>query len=279
MQAAALAPLTLAPITLTNVLAKIPTAPQTLPSLFVSHGSPMIAVENNATTQAMNKIGQNLPKPRLIILMSAHWQSHQLEINGNANPKTWHDFGGFDKRLYEIDYPAHGEPMVAEALASQLATHGVSASVNRLRPFDHGVWTPLLHLYPLADVPIVQLSLPLHFDSYTCYQLGALLTPLRAEQVLIMGSGSITHNLRDVQFNSAAIEPDAHAFKLWLAQQIRLDMPKALDWHTHPLAKKAHPTPEHLLPLFFAAGAGAVMSSVHESTAHYSLGMDIYRFD
>lgn len=266
-------------ISLSNFLLNLPNMPQTLPSIFVSHGSPMIAIENSTATQAMNKIGQNLPKPRLIVLMSAHWQSNHLEINGNPVPKTWHDFGGFDKKLYDIQYPAHGEPAAAEALAEQLQSHGVSASINRLRPFDHGVWTPLIHLYPAADVPILQISIPLAFDSYACYQLGALLAPLRHEQVLIMGSGSITHNLYDIQPYSDNAEPQAHAFKLWIQQQLRVDMAKALDWQTHEYAKKAHPTPEHLLPLFFAAGAGQVMSSVHESTAHYSLGMDIYRFD
>lgn len=267
------------PLSLSKILPKSPTEPQTLPSLFISHGSPMIALENNATTQALNKIGKNLPIPRLIVLMSAHWQSQSLEINGNEIPKTWHDFNGFPTPLYKINYPAKGSPIVAESLAQQLQDKGLSVMVNRLRPFDHGVWSPLIHLYPQADVPIVQISLPYHFDSYACYQLGALLTPLRHEQVLIVGSGSITHNLYEVQFNSDKIEPQAHAFKLWLMQQLRGDIPKALDWQSHEFAKHSHPTPEHLLPLFFAAGAGQMMTSIHESTAHHSLGMDIYRFD
>lgn len=267
------------PISLADSLAKLPNAPQTLPSIFVSHGAPTIAIENNSTTQALNKIGKNLPKPRLIIILSAHWQSQHLEINGNAAPATWHDFNGFPKELYQIDYPAKGAPELAEHLAHQLQSLGVNVTVNRLRPFYHGVWSPLIHLYPQADVPIVQLSLPYNFDSYACYQLGALFAPLRHEQVLIMGSGSITHNLRTVRFNDSKIEPQAQAFKHWLINQLKTDMPNALDWTSHALASHNHPTPEHLLPLFFAAGAGAQMSIVHESFAHYSLGMDIYRFD
>lgn len=267
------------PISLAKNLPKIPNAPQTLPAIFVSHGSPMIALENNATTQALNKIGQNLPKPRLIVIMSAHWQSQNLEINGNATPRTWHDFNGFPPELYKIDYPAKGEPELAEHLAHQLQNAGVNVTVNRLRPFDHGVWTPLMHLYPQADVPIVQISLPYNFDSYACYQLGAWLAPLRQEQVLIVGSGSITHNLRTVRFNDTHIEPQAQSFKNWMINQLKHDMPKALDWQSHELASHNHPTPEHLLPLFFASGAGNHMSVVHESFAHYSLGMDIYRFD
>lgn len=268
-----------APISLADFLPQLPNTPQTLPSIFVSHGSPMIALENNATTQAMNKIGQNLPKPRLIIIMSAHWQSQSLEVNGNATPRTWHDFNGFPQALYQVDYPAKGDPELAEHLAHQLQNLGVNVTVNRLRPFDHGVWSPLLHLYPQADVPIVQLSLPYNFDSYACYQLGVMLAPLRHEQVLIMGSGSVTHNLRTVRFNDSEIEPQAHTFKHWMITQLKTDMPTALDWASHELANHNHPTPEHLLPLFFAAGAGSQMSVVHESFAHYSLGMDIYRFD
>lgn len=266
-------------LSLETRLSKIPNAPQTLPSLFISHGAPTIALENNATTQALNKIGQNLPKPRLIILMSAHWQSQSLEINGNPAPSTWHDFGGFPEELFKITYPAHGHTEIAESLANQLQTMDIHASVNRLRPFDHGVWTPLMHLYPQADVPIVQVSLPVNFDSYACYQLGALFAPLRQQQVLIIGSGSITHNLRQVRFNSNAVEKQAQEFKHWLINQLKHDKAQALDWQQHEFARHNHPTPEHLLPLFFAMGAGSQMSVVHESFAHYSLGMDIYRFD
>lgn len=267
------------PLSVATSLPNSPFTPQTLPSLFISHGAPTIAVENNATTQALNKIGQNLPKPRLIIIMSAHWQSQSLEINGNSAPATWHDFNGFPRELYQIDYPAHGHAEIAESLAHQLQTLGVTVSVNRLRPFDHGVWTPLMHLYPQADVPIVQVSLPYNFDSYACYQLGAMFASLRQEQVLIIGSGSVTHNLRTVRFNDSEIERQAQTFKHWLINQLKNDTAKALDWTSHELANHNHPTPEHLLPLFFAMGAGSKMSVVHESFAHYSLGMDIYRFD
>lgn len=266
-------------INLDSLLSPIAHAAQTLPSLFVSHGAPTIALERNATTNALGKIGQNLPKPRLIVIMSAHWQSQHLELNGNPAPATWHDFSGFPPALYQLDYPAHGHAEIAESLAHQLQQANIPVTVNRLRPFDHGVWSPLLHLYPQADIPILQISLPYHFDSYACYQLGALLSPLRQSQVLIIGSGSVTHNLRTVRFNQTDIEPNAQAFKTWLINQLKTDMPTALDWSSHPLASHNHPTPEHLLPLFFAAGAGSQMSVVHDSFAHYSLGMDIYRFD
>ena len=266
-------------LSLAETLPPLLVAPQTLPSLFISHGAPTLAQERNTMTNTLGRIGYNLPKPRLIIMMSAHWQSQVLEINGNPAPATWHDFSGFPRKLYQIDYPAMGAPIVAESLSHQIQQCGIQTTINRLRPFDHGVWTPLVHLYPEADIPIIQISLPYHFDSYASYQLGALFAQLRTEQVLLIGSGSVTHNLADVRFGTSAIEPQAKAFKQWLIQQLYHDMPKALDWQIQMTASHVHPSPEHLMPLFFAAGAGKQMSVVHDSFAHYSLGMDIYRFD
>lgn len=273
-------PLTAPKLTLADVLPKPVQPLATLPALFVSHGAPSLAIERNATTQALAKIGQNLPTPRLIVMLSAHWQSSQLELNANPLPPTWHDFSGFGQALAAIDYPAHGYPEAAYALAEQLQARQVAVSLNRLRAYDHGVWAPLVHVYPNAEIPVLTLSLPRHFDSYACYQLGALFAPLRAEQVLLIGSGSVTHNLSQVRFaDDSQINPNAWAFRQWLVEQLRYDMPRALYWQAHPLAMYNHASPEHLLPLFFAAGAGQRMSVVHERFAHYSLAMDIYRFD
>ena len=250
-----------------------------LPALFISHGAPTLAIEQSATTSALARIGQNLPKPRAIVIMSAHWMSSALEINSNPKPKTWHDFSGFDAALYKIDYPALGHTSFAESLAHQLSAHGIGCRVNPLRASDHGVWAPLLHLYPEADVPIVQVSLPQHYDSVACYQLGAQLARLRDEQILVIGSGSITHNLRAMRWQSDSIDEAAKDFKQWLLQQLKTDIPTALDWQQYPNYHSVHPSNEHLLPLFFALGAGQRVSVVHESMAHHSLGMDIYRFD
>lgn len=260
-----------APIGLTNA-AK-------LPALFISHGAPTLAIEQSATTSALARMGQNLPQPRAIIIMSAHWQSSKLEISSNPQPKTWHDFSGFDAELYEIHYPATGHTLLAESLAQQLSALGIVCSVNPLRASDHGVWAPLRHLYPQADVPIVQISLPQHYDSFACYQLGAQLAQLRDEQILIIGSGNITHNLQAMRWQADSIDNAAENFKLWLLRQLKSDIPTALDWQHYPNYKNVHPSDEHLLPLFFALGAGQRVSVVHQSMAHHSLGMDIYRFD
>jgi len=250
-----------------------------LPALFISHGAPTLAIEQSATTSALARIGQNLPKPRAIIIMSAHWQSAKLEISSNPQPKTWHDFSGFTSELYDLQYPAAGQPALAETLAQQLTARGITCRVNPLRVSDHGVWAPLLHLYPEADIPIVQISLPRHYDSVACYQLGAQLAQLRDEQILLIGSGSITHNLQALRWQAESIDKTARDFKVWLLQQLKTDIPSALDWQQYPNYQNVHPSDEHLLPLFFALGAGQRVSVVHQSMAHHSLGMDIYRFD
>lgn len=274
-----------APITAAGVWADVPAvAPNAtqfakLPAVFISHGAPTLAIEQSSTTSALARIGQNLPKPRAILIMSAHWQSSKLEISSNPQPKTWHDFSGFSPELYELQYPAAGHPTLAESLAQQLTARGITCSVNPVRASDHGVWAPLRHLYPEADIPIVQLSLPRHYDSVACYQLGAQLARLRHEQILVVGSGNITHNLSAMRWQSDSIDQAAKDFKLWLLQQLKTDIPTALDWQQYPNYKDIHPSDEHLLPLFFALGTGQRVSVVHQSMAHHSLGMDIYRFD
>lgn len=250
-----------------------------LPALFISHGAPTLAVERSATTMALARIGQNLPKPRAIVIMSAHWQSANLEISSNPKPQTWHDFSGFSSELYELQYPASGQPALAETLAQQLSARGITCRINPMRVCDHGVWAPLRHVYPNADVPIVQISLPQHYDSVACYQLGAQLSQLRDEQILLIGSGNITHNLQNMRWQSDSVDDHAKDFKLWLLKQLKSDIPAALDWQQFPDYQNIHPSDEHLLPLFFALGSGLRVSVVHQSMAHHSLGMDIYRFD
>lgn len=251
----------------------------TLPALFISHGAPTLALEHSATTQALRRIGHNLPKPRAIIIMSAHWLSPTLEINSNPAPTTWHDFSGLDPQLYQLNYPASGHPALAESLAQQLGEQGIRASLNPIRAYDHGVWSPLLHLYPKADVPIVQISLPRSFDAYACYQLGAKLALLRDEQILLIGSGSITHNLQNMRWAADSEDEAAKAFKSWLLHRLKTDIPAALQWQQFADSEHIHPSDEHLMPLFFALGAGQRVSVVSERMAHHSLGMDIYRFD
>lgn len=254
----------------------------TLPGLFISHGSPMLAIEPEQVGAALHRLSINLPKPRAIVVMSAHWESQALEVSTSQRPETWHDFGGFPRALYQLRYPAAGDVELAERMLQMLEHGGLPAHANSLRPRDHGVWMPLLHLYPDADIPVVQISLPSHFSAVQIYRIGQILAPLRQEQILLIGSGSITHNLAELSWSEqpASTPQWASAFRNWVVHQLGSDDFEAvLNWQQAPHVQRNHPTLEHLLPLFFAMGTGSRFSLVHSSFSLGALGMDLYRFD
>ena len=233
---------------------------QTLPGLFISHGSPM---------PALHRLSINLPEPQAIVVMSAHWESQVLEVNIATRPDTWHDFRGFPKELYVIRYPAPGSPTIAEKILSMFAEAGIQAHANSTRPRDHGVWMPLLHMYPDADIPVIEISLPTKMNAEEIYKIGQALSPLREQQILLIGSGSITHNLAELSWHTDAQVPTwASTFRN-----------AVLDWPTLPFVERNHPTLEHFAPLFLAMGTGHRFNLVHSSFSMGSLGMDIYRFD
>lgn len=255
---------------------------QTLPSLFISHGSPMLAINPEQVGPALERLSLNLPKPEAIIVMSAHWESRDLEVNTGVRPETWHDFRGFPQELYEIRYPAAGNPQLAEEILHLLAEAGFSAHANSTRPRDHGVWMPLLHMYPQADIPVIEISLPMHMSAQDIYKIGQTLAPLREKQILIIGSGSITHNLRELSWDrkSGDVPAWASEFRNYIVSKLgHNNYDAVLDWKTIPHIHQNHPSLEHLTPLFFAMGAGPRFSVVHSSFSMGSLGMDIYRFD
>jgi 4,5-DOPA dioxygenase extradiol len=254
----------------------------TLPALFISHGAPTLALDAGQVGAALRRLSSNLPKPRAIVVMSAHWESHTLEVSTGTRPETWHDFRGFAAPLYQLRYPAAGDPALAERILQMLHDAGITAHGNAIRPRDHGVWIPLLHLYPDADIPVVQLSIPLSFDAAQLQQVGRVLAPLRESQILLIGSGSITHNLRELSWQQPhSSTPEwASGFRHWIVHHLAHNDDAILDWQTHaPYARRNHPTDEHLNPLFFAMGAGSRFSLVHSSFMFGALGMDIYRFD
>ncbi len=254
----------------------------TLPGLFISHGSPMLAIEPEQIGAALHRLSINLPKPKAIIVMSAHWESKALEVSTSQRPETWHDFSGFPRELYGIHYPASGDPILAERLIDMLEQAGIHAHANTLRPRDHGVWMPLLHLYPEADIPVVQISLPIESSAQQIYQIGQVLAPLRDEQILLIGSGSITHNLAELSWAETPSDPPdwAATFRNWVVHQLNSDdFYAVLNWQNAPFVRQNHPTLEHLAPLFFAMGTGSRFSLVHSSFSMGSLGMDLYRFD
>jgi 4,5-DOPA dioxygenase extradiol len=255
----------------------------TLPALFISHGTPMMAIDAGHADCAFHRLTTNLPAPNAIVVLSAHWQSDALEVSTAMRPDTWHDYHGFPPELAQIRYPAPGSPALAERIIHLLELAGIEAHGNALRPRDHGVWAPLRHLYPAADIPVIQISIPRHYQPEQLYLLGQALISLRAQQILLIGSGSITHNLRALSFRDPDAVPPVWVsrFKQWMIQKLGAhDYTAVINWqHEAPHAAQNHPTAEHLAPLFFAMGAGARFNVVHSSFTMAALALDIYRFD
>lgn len=249
-----------------------------LPSLFISHGSPMLALQPGASGPALAALARALPRPKAIVVVSAHWESRKLLVMSNPHPQTWHDFHGFPPALYAVHYPAPGEPALAQRLAGLLG-----ARLDEQRPFDHGAWVPLALMYPQAEIPVVQVSLPSQAGPALQLKVGQALAQLREEGILLIGSGSITHNLGELDWHAGpdAVEPWALAFRDWVVEQLKAGDEAALvDYRRQaPFAVRNHPSDEHLLPLFFAMGAGERFGIVHQGFTLGALWMDIYRFD
>ncbi|MBI1450813.1 MULTISPECIES: dioxygenase [Acinetobacter] len=255
---------------------------QTLPGLFISHGSPMLAINPEQIGPALERLSLNLPRPKAIIVMSAHWESKDIEVSTASRPETWHDFRGFPAELYEIRYPAPGQPELAEHILDLLAQTGFEAHANNTRPRDHGVWMPLLHMYPEANIPLISISLPMNLSAEDIFSIGRALAELREQQILLIGSGSITHNLREIEWqNPKPTTPEwCSVFRNYVVAKLQHhDFDAVLDWQTIPHVLRNHPTLEHFAPLFFAMGTGKRFNIVHHSYSMGALGRDIYRFD
>lgn len=256
-----------------------------LPALFVSHGAPTFPMTDAPARHFLEKLGDLLPeRPRAILVISAHWETGRPTVNAVAVNDTIHDFHGFARELYELTYPAPGSPDLAERVRDLLAEGGLSVAIDHQRGLDHGAWVPLRLAFPEADIPVVQLSVQPRLGPDYHYRLGQLLTPLREEGVLIVGSGSFTHDLssfRDYAHAIDAPEPDwVTAFADWMRTALEKGETEALFDYRRlaPFAARNHPTEEHLLPLFVAMGAGGAAHPLHESSTHGILRMDVYAF-
>lgn len=257
-----------------------------LPTLFISHGSPMLAVEPGVHGAAWQRIAAALPRPDAILVVSAHWNTREPALSQAAQPGTLHDFGGFPAALYTLQYPAPGAPTLAAEAARLLADAGIPAVLAPDRGLDHGAWVPLRHMYPEADIPVTQLSVQPARDAAWHAALGRALAPLRARNVLLLASGSLTHNLHDfdfAEFDVERAEPYVKAFQAWMREALQAGAAgPLLDWaRLAPSAARAHPTPEHLLPLFVAWAAAGEQPTVSRPLASYSggaLAMDCYLF-
>ena len=230
---------------------------QLMPVLFIGHGSPMNGIEDNDFSKTWVQFGKELPTPKAVLVISAHWLTKGTHVTAMEFPKTIHDFGGFPPELYQLQYPASGAPALAQEVLALLQAAGVPAQGDAARPFDHGAWVPLMHLFPEADVPVVQVALPVGAGPAEVYALGAALRSLRSQGVLVMGSGSMTHNLSEFFGGSTEPAPYVVEFSRWIEDAVvRGDMKALLNYRSQaPHASRAHPTEDHFLPIFFALGA------------------------
>jgi 4,5-DOPA dioxygenase extradiol len=229
------------------------------PVFFISHGAPTFALDPGQLGANLRALGQNLTGVKAVLVVSPHWQTRELQVLTTPAPETVHDFGGFPAALYALQYPAPGQPELAAAALRLLAQAGWPVTADATRGLDHGAWVPLFHLLPQANVPVFQVSMPHRLDTAGALALGRALAPLRDQGVLILGSGSLTHNLHDLQRPDAPAVDYALEFAHWIRQAVtRADVAALLGYRSlAPHAERAHPTQEHFLPLLVALGASA----------------------
>lgn len=227
------------------------------PAVFIGHGSPMLALENNMKTLTLKKMGDYIlktyGKPKAILMVSAHWYQNDTFVSCAKEPKQINDMYGFPDELYALKYPVKGDPELAEKVVKMLP--GI-ASINNDWGIDHGVWTPLIHMFPKADIPIVEMSVNARLDAKGSYLVGQVLGDLREQGYLVMGSGNVVHNLRETDWNNPHGSKQADAFDTYIHDAItRKDYDAVIDYKSHPDSRYAVPTPDHFLPLLYVLGA------------------------
>jgi 4,5-DOPA dioxygenase extradiol len=259
-----------------------------MPSLFISHGSPMFALEPGQAGPLLTQLGDSLPRPKAVAVISPHWMTRGAAVCTNPLPETIHDFGGFDPRLYQMQYPAPAVTEYAQHAINLLASAGWNPVADTRWGFDHGAWVPLTYLYPKADVPVFQISLPVGLSEARAFEYGQALSDLREQGVLVIGSGSLTHNLSEFrgQAADAPVQPYVSAFVQWVREAVQNGDAASLKrtFELAPHAHRAHPSDEHYLPLLVAMGAaqGAFQSTrgrlIDGGVTHGLLSMDSFVF-
>ena len=251
-----------------------------MPALFIGHGSPMNTLERNGFTEAWRELGRSLPRPRALLVVSAHWYFGATAVTAMAKPRTIHDFYGFPPELFAFDYPAPGDPLIAEEVAEAVKPHWLGLDRDQWG-LDHGTWSVLAHLYPEADLPVLQLSInalkPIDYH----VELARRLAPLRERGILILGSGNVVHNLRRIDWNSPDAAFDwAERFDEAVVEQLAKDPADILKLQEHPDYALAVPTPDHFIPLLYLAGlaaeSGAGVEPLVRGYAMGSISMTCY---
>ena len=259
------------------------------PALFISHGSPIMAVQQSPTSDFLKALGKSLNTPRAIVIFSTHFDmahdeaAHNIVITAGQAPETIHDFYNFPAHMYNIKYPAPGHPELAGNIATLFKNKGITAILDERQGWDHGVWIPLRLMYPQANIPIVQVSINTQLGAKAMYEYGQLLAPLRDDNILIIGSGGISHNLREV-FKTPATPNRVQmvkAFTQWVEYKLLAqDTPALLNYLADaPHVLFNHPTQEHFLPLFAAMGAGGKqVEKLFSDIEMDILALDTYKF-
>lgn len=258
-----------------------------LPTFFISHGSPMLAIQESPAHQFLLSLGDTFPKPKAIVIASAHWESIGAPaISLAKNPETIHDFGGFPRALFEIQYPAPGAPDIAIQAKALLEQEGFTVKTSTNRGLDHGAWVPLRLMYPQADIPVTQVSILQGATPTEHLRVGHALSNLRDEGVLVIGSGSLTHNLYEFRGHDidASVPSWVSDFDQWMQERLeQSDAESLLNYRERaPYAAKNHPSEEHIAPLFVtmgAAGESIKAERIHRGYEYGVLAMDIYKFE
>ncbi|RTE08374.1 dioxygenase [Paenibacillus whitsoniae] len=255
-----------------------------MPAYFFAHGAPSIVIEDNDYTQLLKNFKDHTPRPKAIVLFSAHWEESVQTVSAAETYETIYDFGGFQDELYKMTYPAKSDRSLSEHVRALFEKQGIQSVLDERRGLDHGAWAVLKLLYPDADIPVVALSVNRHLSNEQQYEIGKALAELREQDMLIIGSGGTVHNLRKLKWQSEGNDEWAEQFDNWLQKKLESwDTEALFQYHEQaPYAQEAVPTNEHFIPLLLAMGAGDANRQaklLHRSYQYGNLSLSCWQFN